>query len=62
MRRKVDRWLNRRGYYRVDQLRVGANCGCCGKHVPNEIVEDVWPWTLCRECIGYPEGYLVIPD
>lgn len=37
--------------YDFDDLIVGANCGCCGDWMPQEIVEKCYRWSLCEKCI-----------
>ena len=33
-------------------LTIGGNCGCCGAWVPDCILEQDRPYTLCTECIN----------
>ncbi len=35
--------------YDIEDLKVGANCGCCGQWMPQEIVPKVWAWSLCHD-------------
>jgi hypothetical protein len=36
----------------LEELTIGGHCGCCGKWVPDHIVETDWPVTLCDGCIS----------
>jgi len=38
--------------YRIDELQIGGNCGCCGHWIPNEIFPKEWSWGLCQNCIN----------
>lgn len=38
----------------LDDLQVGAHCGCCGKWLPEEIIPKHWPWSLCQ--LGIANG------
>jgi len=41
--------------YDLDDLVIGAHCGCCGKWVSNHIVpDDGWRVTICDTCGGFP--------
>jgi len=28
----------------------GANCGICGKWMPDELVPKYWTWSICAKC------------
>lgn len=30
--------------------QTGGHCGCCGKAMPDLVVEKYWPWGLCDKC------------
>lgn len=47
LRELVKNWL---GVYDLTDLRVGAHCGCCGKWIPEVIVEKNYSWGLCNDC------------
>lgn len=32
-------------------IQEGAHCGLCGKWVEGRIVEKIWAWTICEDCI-----------
>ena len=34
----------------TDLVQIGGNCGCCGKHIPNELFPVYWAYGLCKEC------------
>jgi hypothetical protein len=36
--------------YDIEDLRAGAHCGCCGKWIPDEVIPEVFPWSICDEC------------
>lgn len=36
--------------YLILELQIGGHCGCCGKWVPDALVERRWSWTLCEKC------------
>ena len=35
----------------IGSIKIGANCGCCGKRMEHEIVRISWDWSICDECI-----------
>lgn len=39
----VKKILNRFGYYKLNQLKVGGMCGCCGKSILT------WVWMDCGD-------------
>ena len=41
IKRIFDRWLEFRGYYQIDRLTVGGNCGCCGSEPFTEINNSI---------------------
>ena len=43
-RKYVKRWF---GLYDIEDLTVGGHCGCCGRWLPNEIVDKFFKWSLC---------------
>lgn len=51
----IQKLLNRYGFYRINQLKVGGMCGCCGKRVPKLIWFDNGDgWDdigICDECL-----------
>jgi hypothetical protein len=49
----IPRWV-RQTIVRVvlEELVVGAHCGCCGKWIPDRIAEASWPVSVCGECIS----------
>ncbi len=53
LRRKIRNWLH---IVHPTEYVVGGNCGCCGKWVVDCLVEEGWPWTLCRGCDCPPRG------
>lgn len=49
----VPRWIKRLIVQVVlTELTIGGHCGCCGKWVPDHIVEAGWCVTLCDDCIS----------
>jgi len=45
-------WIKRTfSLYDMDDLEVGAHCGCCGEWMAKEIVPKCWTWSLCEKCI-----------
>ena len=36
----------------LQDLQVGARCGCCGAWMAEEIIPKYWPWSLCQRCIA----------
>ena len=36
----------------TSDLQIGGHCGCCGKWVPDVIVNRHWAWALCKKCAG----------
>jgi hypothetical protein len=44
----IKKWFN---LYEIKDLRIGANCGCCGVWIPDEIVIKTWAWSICNKCI-----------
>jgi hypothetical protein len=48
--RLLTRLANRFGYWRLEQIGVGAHCGCCGKWVPNALAVKGWRVTVCDDC------------
>ena len=52
---------DRLGLYDIEDLQVGAHCGCCGRWVPGEIIEKCWPWAVCDTCSGKEPVYLEKP-
>lgn len=48
----IRRWIKRHfGLYDIEDLQVGANCGCCGAWMEREIAPYYWPWSICQECL-----------
>lgn len=45
-------FLSDRGYYRIEDLQMGGRCGACGAWCSKEIVEKIWPYTVCDKCAG----------
>ena len=39
-------------FYKVEELKIGGHCGCCGAWVAQCIVEKQWAVTLCDKCIN----------
>ena len=53
----IREWLKRRfGLFDIEDLVVGANCGCCGVRMEREIVHDYWTWSVCQKCLEAPDG------
>lgn len=49
--RRFWRWIKRKlDLWHIDELKIGAHCGLCGKWVENEIIPKEWPITVCDEC------------
>jgi hypothetical protein len=52
----IEKVLSKFGYYKKDNLVIGANCGCCGKWISNELSHrnDIYlgsrVWSLCETC------------
>lgn len=44
------RVFNRFGFYKIDQLQAGGNCGCCGAWIPDLVIEKDWSWGVCKKC------------
>jgi len=36
----------------TSDIQIGGHCGCCGKWVPDILIDNSWPWTICDECIN----------
>ena len=36
--------------YDIEDLTIGAHCGCCGKWISGIIAVSAWPWDLCDKC------------
>lgn len=49
----IERKLHEHNYYHIDDLVSGGNCGCCGKHIKDEIFPKWWPWGLCDDCRNF---------
>ena len=52
---KIGMWFRKKaktvfGLYDIDDLKIGGNCGCCGKWMPDEIFDKNWSWGLCEKC------------
>lgn len=47
----LDKFFNRIGYYKIDDLQAGAHCDCCGKWIPNRVVVKYWAWDICDDCM-----------
>ena len=47
MRKLIERLFN---LYDVEDLQIGGHCGLCGKPIPDEIFEKIFPWGMCKEC------------
>lgn len=43
-------FLSMYGFYRIEDLKIGGNCGICGKQI-SVIMPKEWPWGLCDKCI-----------
>jgi hypothetical protein len=53
IKKYIKKWFN---LYEIKDLKVGANCGCCGAWMPNEIIDKlVWAWSLCDKCVNEGE-------
>lgn len=39
-------------FYKIEELTIGGNCGCCGIWVKNIITPINWAVTLCEKCYG----------
>lgn len=59
IRKLIKKWL---GLYDIDDLRVGAHCGCCGHWMPNEIVSKDYAWDLCKKCENIFISPPILPD
>lgn len=47
----IRRWIKRHfDLYDIEDLQVGANCGCCGAWMEREITPYYWPWSICQKC------------
>lgn len=50
----LHKYLNKKGYYKINQLKIGGTCGCCGKSIHNLIYADYGDnWDdigLCNDC------------
>lgn len=50
----IKKILNKLGYYKLNQLKAGGRCGCCGRSMPKLIwVDEGHNWSnvgLCEEC------------
>lgn len=44
------RFLNRMGYYKINEFQAGGHCGCCGVWIPDQVLPKEWSWGLCEEC------------
>lgn len=49
------RLLNKLGFFRIFQLKVGGMCGCCGRSMPTHIWVDTGDnWDdigICSRCL-----------
>lgn len=53
MKKFIRKWIKELfDLYDIDDLSVGAHCGCCGKWVDNDIVEKNWKITICDKCLN----------
>ena len=49
--KKLRNWIKYKfNLYDISDLQIGAHCGCCGKWIPNIIIEKDWSWDLCDNC------------
>ena len=54
MKKFIQQILNKYGYYKISQLNVGGNCGCCGNQMPDYIYfNDYWTskYGVCNKCL-----------
>ena len=43
-------WIKRKFHlYDIEELQAGGWCGCCGKWLPDVIVPEWWPYSLCSD-------------
>ena len=56
MKRLIINLLHRHGWYRIDDLVIGGNCGLCGAWIPNQIFEAWWTWGICDKCVEESES------
>ena len=47
---KIRNWRITHGFFKIEELCIGAWCGCCGKWIEKELVEKEWPYSLCEDC------------
>ena len=50
IKQKIFEGLSRYGFYRIEDLKIGGNCGLCGEWVSKAIVPIDWPWCICEKC------------
>jgi hypothetical protein len=48
IKNKIFNWRIDHGYYKINELVVGGNCGICGKRITNEIFPIDWSWGICE--------------
>lgn len=50
IKRLIIDYLDSHGYYKISNLKIGGNCGLCGKYLEKEIFPKDYPWGICEEC------------
>jgi hypothetical protein len=63
MKKYIQNFLNKYGYYKISQLNIGGTCGCCGELMPSYVYYDYY-WTskygVCEKCLEEGDTILQI--
>ena len=53
-------WRLKHGIHRISELKIGGNCGLCGKWMPDVIVPKDWAWDICDNHVTEKERKILI--